>query len=349
MSAQIPVAIWKTQQSLDLHVIWSLHNHCNYDCPYCPDANSDGSQKWITLDVARAFIDNLYRHYRMDLGYEKIQISFTGGEPTLWKPFRELCNYIHERGISLGMTTNATPAPSYWEPIAHLFEWICFSYHPQFVKDERFFANLRYFHDRADAPLPAVRFMMRARESYWQQCLDLAAKMRRELDNYAYEFVEIQPDFGKNIELEDYSEAQKEFLAQARFTEVKERPELVRRAEHFLDHMVRYDDGTQERLRPNDLVNRKQTNFRGWDCHVGLECIYIDFPGSIYRGGCREGGRIGRMQEPDRIRFPSAPLRCRMPACTCPTNVMISKFDPNYKKNDQNVVAAGAAESVALA
>lgn len=331
-SSPVPAAIFHEQGSMDLHIIWSLHARCNFRCTYCPDRNSQGDFAWLKEKELYRFTEDLLAHYRKNLGKKNIQISFTGGEPTLWPGFLDYCQWLRNQNVFLNLSSNGSLPVSYWERLAPLLGYICLSYHPQQVRDDRFLAVLRHIHDRKDTSLPQVRLMMCADADLWQKSINLAQELEQRFTNFHYEFVAIQPDFGEDIEAQAYSDEQMQFLQAARVQSRYRQMDLIRR-----DHIVpircktQFDDGSIAYTVMNDLINRNQNRFQGWSCAAGLESLFINDNGDLYRAGCFEGGRLGNIMELDSVHFPRQPVTCSLSDCICTANIMI----PKQRLNDQ--------------
>ena len=77
-----------------LQIEWTLGNTCNYNCSYCLPVLHDNSFPWIDLDKSIKFIDGL-GHYD-DTGHRKLHMEIWG-EPTLYKHFADLCQYINSK------------------------------------------------------------------------------------------------------------------------------------------------------------------------------------------------------------------------------------------------------------
>lgn len=58
----------------------------------------------------------------------------------------------------------------------------------------------------------------------------------------------------------------------------------------FVDKMLNYSRHSVEELHSQGL-----NNWRGWWCSAGLDTIYIDFDGNVWRGTCGQGGWIGNI------------------------------------------------------
>jgi organic radical activating enzyme len=69
--------------------------------------------------------------------------------------------------------------------------------------------------------------------------------------------------------------------------------------------------------------------FMGWACTVGLECLYIDFDGMVWRGPCRVGGPLGHMLTDWQL--PETMAKCTRQTCDCGTGIKLVKFSPDYR------------------
>lgn len=325
-----PVCIEKGQNSVDLHICWSLHNACNYKCSYCPSYNRDASQKWLQKEHVFKFIDAVCEYYVKQLRLKRIQISFTGGEPNLWESFKDICRYIVNKGMTIGITSNGSLMTDYWKDFAHLFDWICLSYHPEFVNDRNFYNLVNYMHDKPDIAIPAIRFMMLSEKKYWDKCIAFADSIKSTMSNWSIEFVKIQDDFGKEITPVYYDKAQVDFLRLNGYEEQHGRLDLIRPTAYFWDLYVIYNTGQKEKLRTNDLINRDLATFNNWRCNIGLELLCIDYYGNITPSGCLQDRAIGRISQDDAFVFPDTPVICKKQRCNCGTEIMVSKNRDNY-------------------
>jgi len=72
-------------------------------------------------------------------------------------------------------------------------------------------------------------------------------------------------------------------------------------------------------------INRGQTNFKGYECDLGLRSLFISALGEIKRGNCMVGGIIGSINEPDLIQWPTESIICPYNICNCSSDVNINK------------------------
>ena len=98
-------------------VSWILGRFCNYNCSYCwPYARSDKVDHY-DLEIYKKTIDEIKRQARSN-GFTDFHFSFSGGEPTAYKDFRDLIDYyandINPKYQSFHMTSNCSPGMKWW-------------------------------------------------------------------------------------------------------------------------------------------------------------------------------------------------------------------------------------------
>ena len=81
----------------------------------------------------------------------------------------------------------------------------------------------------------------------------------------------------------------------------------------------------------NEMVNRGQTDFRGWSCDIGLKSIFVNFDGSLRKANCLQGPKLGNIQDFDNIKWPTKPEICKIARCHCATDVFVDKKDLSYE------------------
>lgn len=86
---------------------------------------------------------------------------------------------------------------------------------------------------------------------------------------------------------------------------------------------VWYDDGDYSEVNSDELLARNLHSFKDWICFAGVDSMYIDFDGSVYRGNCYMEGAIGHIN--DTIAFKKHPIKCKLNWCTCNTDMTVRK------------------------
>ena len=326
-----PVRIYKKENTYDLHVMWSIHNKCNYACSYCPDILHNGNTAWLNLLDLKGFIDRIHEHYVGRLKHKNILFSFTGGEPTLWKDFLPFIEYIHSKGFLCGLTSNGSVSLQFWERVSTYFNYICLSFHPESATPEKFLRAYKFLHDHPQTVIPTLRIMMHPNEEMWHKSEVLIEELKK-FPNWVYQCVHILDDYGQASKRINYNSRDKEeYLVQNSHREQFTQNEFVHVPNIDFNHGVEYDDDHNEPLDENKLINQGHVNFNGWDCNIGLEQLFIHPSGKIYRAGCRVGGELGHICLYERINFLISPIKCNLSGCYCPTDIRVTKSSPGKK------------------
>lgn len=320
-----------------LHLCWMLHNQCNHRCSYCSEVNWGGSFRWLTLGHATRFVDRALSHYEG----RKPMVSFTGGEPTLWPDFGPFVEWLNERGILIGMTTNGTKPLEFFERYSRRFGWISFSFHPEFTKPEKFLGNVA---EASKHSLVAIRVMMPSDFKLWEKStafIALAKQWNQEgkfSSQLNCELVPIVLGFGSAFTRpSDYSQVQNDVLRQSAilFGETAEKKSILAVDDANLLNLIESSQiSSPDRTTPFDtakLIAENSTDFRGWTCDIGLEQLFIDERGDVLRAGCRVGGKVGHISDVD-LKFPTKTVRCVKPYCHCITDILTSKRSPEWEQ-----------------
>lgn len=332
------VKICKGDNTYDLHVMWSIHNKCNYECSYCPSELHDGEWQWLNLERIKKFIDKIENHYVHRLGFKNILFSFTGGEPTLWKDFKPFIQYIDKKGFRCGVTTNGSVSPGFWSNISHAFDYICLSFHPEKAEETRFLENYKFLHDEIKTVIPSIRVMMHKDHKLWLKSISLIEKLRT-FPNWSYQAVHVLKNYGMGSEKIDYgSKTKNEFLSEHAFQEQFKDNSVIKIPSVSFNYNIQDNQGKIEKLNENELINNDNVDFLGWNCHIGIEELFIHFSGIVKTSGCGSASEIGNILEHEKIRFPTKPTICKDKGCYCPTDIRITKSPPSseldYKISD---------------
>ncbi len=89
-------------------VLWRVTDRCNYACAFCAfDRRLPGMRRDADPALVRRFGAVLGEYARMT--GERVLVSWLGGEPLLWEPWRETSRWLREQpGIAVSATTNGS-------------------------------------------------------------------------------------------------------------------------------------------------------------------------------------------------------------------------------------------------
>jgi organic radical activating enzyme len=299
-----------------MHLTWIINNICTNACSYCPENLHNGTNHNYDWENAREFFKLLFNKY------SNIHCSVAGGEPSVSPFFKEIVKTFHDKGHTIGITSNAAKPVDFWSDVSQYLTYICFSYHSEFP-DPKFIEKVT----AAGMNCPVtVRVMMLP--SNWDHCLEIYDK----LYNNRYvrvEPVRIQNWSGRNTEAHKYTDKQLEwFIKESSGSTTKSLSHIKRNIKTAnISADFKFNDGSIEyATNAVEYINSGLTNFNGYQCEVGLKSLFIDHEGYILLGNCGIDGPIGNINDPNNVKWPEGPVLCSKNLCHCTTDVNINKI-----------------------
>ena len=311
-----------------VQITWILNQSCPSHCWYCPDHIHRGRNNNFDWDTCSKFLDFLINKY------PHANISLSGGEPTTWPYFEQLIDKVllEGRKITVSVNSNLVRTRDWWGRMAPKLAGVSASYHPDVVKtdEERqdWFDKLDYVAAQAGTNL---RVMMDPK--HWDHCVEVIERLRTRTDSlYGVEPVRLLNYFEGfhvvNYDV-DYTPEQDHNLGTMNYFPPKINPPAIQKKQFQELVGIVHEDGSRQRLEHvGPLVLNKMNKFKGWQCNIGIESLYISPDGHIKRGNCFEGAIIGNVLEPEKIIWADKAVECSYEMCHCLTDIRISKWRP---------------------
>lgn len=292
-----------------LFIDWSLNNHCNYRCSYCPPHLHNGGYKGPSYDQVVRLIEQMssgsnssWRHFQ-----------FTGGEPTAYKHLARVLDYTKSHGNTTGLISNGSRPLNWWRDHQHLVDEITLTFHVEMADRDHFLALVELIHETVNVHVNVTMLPER-----FEECSAFADLLA---DRFSDISISLKPLLiGFRTELYPYSDDQRRHLVT--YSWPGRHPRTNERAKGHM--LVSFEDGHQEKLGASRLVALGLNRFLGWRCNVGIEMICVFASGEIVRGICREGGILGTVAD-GLIHLPKTPVVCSRPVCKCLADVSVTK------------------------
>jgi organic radical activating enzyme len=301
----------KPERSKITVVDWCLGNHCNYACSYCPDRLHDGSLPWADYDTVIAFCDRLIAHYAPR--GQTLFFQFTGGEPSVYAPFLDLCRHLKKNACHVGVISNASRTVRWWTDARDCLTQAVLTHHIEFVDLDHFIAVARLL-----APSLRTHVNVTMLPNRFEDCLTSAKRIAAKCDDITLSLKPLLINFGP--EMYPYTPAQKAAMT-ASLPIRRTRPLHEIRGEMRVTH---HDQSTLLR-KSTDFIVTDENHWTGWQCNIGLELLSVNFHGEIFRGICKQGGRLGHITD-RHLALPTAPILCTHESCTCLTDIMTTRW-----------------------
>lgn len=161
---------------------------CNLKCPFC-SVTFRSTHLNLKLEVIQDFVEKLQSR-----GLKAVTLT-GGGEPTVYKEFEELVEWLHyERGLELGVITNGTQLSRFSERTMKAFEWIRVSINIFKGWEEKISVPTHYLKDDC---LVGCSFVYTAQHEAHEQLndrLEFLKKLVHLADKFDAKYIRLIPD-----------------------------------------------------------------------------------------------------------------------------------------------------------
>jgi len=328
-----------------LALSWFVGKRCNYDCSYCSPHTHDAVSPFLSMSDAKNFVDSVHMH--CSANQKKIKWSFTGGEPFLDPSFVGLLDQVRHRDTTyqINVTTNGSLPIEMYLAAARIVDGITISLHLErseqeiaaiiekctMIKDCFVSVNLMC----ASGRLEQIKMMQsRLEENKINYVLRKITPMVHQ--EHLLPFV-IEGAGRKNqnllpITLQSKNKMQWRKNANPmrgkKIAEYYSQKELnhilaVNNKKTWHNCGVWFDNGVYKEINSDYLLANDLSSFRGWTCFAGVDSLFVDFDGQIYRGTCQNAGAVGHISQD--FHFVSTPTVCEFDWCLCNTDICVRK------------------------
>jgi organic radical activating enzyme len=305
-----------------LAVTWQVNNFCNYKCSYCNPGNWGGSHRnEENLDVYLKNLETIINRYK-SVGYKNFKFFFSGGEPTAWKNFIPICEWIYETlpRATLAVNTNLSRPLAWWEKHYHLFDDVVASFHVEFADKKKYEENSIFLCDKVN--YLSTKMLMHE-ERFWE-VVEYGNYLKTVMPNYFLEWTPLFDEMSANTGPWHYKDPEKEKWLHEHTTEMHQSKRKPTKRTTLTVSYNRYDDGSTEVCNSNEVIVAGNNFFSGWNCNVG-DCIFINPVGEMSLASCGMGGYVGHILT-DINRVGPKQIVCEKEHCHCGTDIIIPKF-----------------------
>lgn len=314
----IPIKIKRSTAPQHFQINWMLHDKCTYACQYCPPSNHAGDDHWLKLDQVLHTCNSLQEQVMSSDPSLGMKILFTGGEPTVWKDFSKLAEDLYSKGWSLNICSNLSRSLDWWKNLSVKWDQFAASVHPEFVDIEEFISKCEYLVDHSASV--SARVMIPPDTDLFIKALQYGNKIQDRCPNVYIEWVPIQFEFGlTTIPLSPYTPSQLLIMKSLKSGKVD-----PKKTKGDNSKVVVWDNQSEEFLIGFNLIKNNLANFKNWKCSAGIDGLFINSKGDIFRGTCLEGGKIGNILD-SKVTLPTNSITCSLDFCSCVTDVLYSK------------------------
>lgn len=302
-----------TNDAMDsLSVVWEPTTVCNYSCWYCDPALHDGKYKWPDLDIVLEFFYQLSEKYRV------IHLDMVGGEPTLWPQLTQFMEKKPKNVLAL-VSTNGSRTLRWWENKWPFIEGTCISFHPDSADPDHIFNLVSLLMD-PKFPKKFVQVNILAYESNYEKSVYLFDK----LDQSGFpidcriKVVDARYKDDERIQSSRKNQTIIDIITNKQFYRSNHLASIGKPTKLFVD---------DQQVSFNEMFTwkfNKVSNFKGWKCSAGKSRLSIEANGDIFRGSCKNGGKVGNLFIDTSINLTYT--ICEQDLCGCGDELILEKY-----------------------
>ena len=315
-----------------LSITWQVNNFCNYSCSYCNPGNWRGDYRNDgNLDTYARNLNTIISRYEQH-GYKYFKFFFSGGEPTAWRNFIPLCEWLKERvpDCTLAVNTNLSRPLEWWKKHVHLFDDIVASFHIEFADKDAYEEKSIWLCDKVNY---LSSKMLMHDERFWE-VVEYGERLKKVMPNYFIEWTPLFDEMSVNAGPWQYNDADKEEFINTHSCEMQFTIPKPHSENNCVSYNV-YSDGTTKPTNSNDIIIAKQNFFRGWHCDIG-DAVFVSPVGDISLASCGQSGTVGHILT-DVSNIEPQTITCDKYHCHCGTDITI----PKRKVGLDEVIAVG--------
>jgi organic radical activating enzyme len=309
-----------TSKQKYLAVTWQVNNFCNFKCSYCNPGNWAGTETNNgNLGMYLSNLDTIISRYKED-GYKHFKFFFSGGEPTAWKNFIPVCEWLKKElpDSTIAVNTNLSRPLEWWKKHHHLFDDVVASFHVEFSDKDKYEQNSIFLCDKVN--YLATKMLMHE-ERFWE-VVEYGEHLKTVMPNYFLEWTPLFDEMTVNAGPWQYKDkAKTKFLSEHNVDMNFTLPKPSKK--NFCVSYNQYDDNSTVFTNSNDIIINRQNYFSGWKCNVG-DSIFINPAGAVSLASCGQGGYVGNILEDIEGIGPKQVI-CHKEHCHCGTDIIIPK------------------------
>jgi organic radical activating enzyme len=255
-----------------------IGNTCNYKCWYCFPGSNEGTHRWPEFNLFKENLTHLLRYYQRQLKKEVFEIHLIGGEPTLWPELGDFVKFLKENfKVIISMSTNGSRTLRWWKDYGKYFDKVLLSCHHEKVDVQ----HIKNVGDILYDQNVIVTGMILMDSAHWDKCKSILFDVITSKKRWG---VDVQEIIHPTIK---YTQEQTEFLRKHRYRQANLWYFFKNNKHTILNTRVVFENGKTKKIQNNEIILNKWNNFKGWDCNLGIDSIFISKEGNI-TGACGE-------------------------------------------------------------
>lgn len=244
-----------------------------------------GDKPFPNKETIKDICQEIAQHYD-DLN-RSVVFEFIGGEPTLAGDIWAVGQSLHNHPVNFVLKSNGSAELEWWKNSRKYISNVVISLHREFVDLDHIEEVIRVLQNEHYGHPAQVKILIPTTSTpeSWSWAMETRDRFRKKFNLGTIQL--LYANFGRgSSQYYPYTESQWE------------------------EYYSLYGKPAPEQ-RP---VFRETSNFYGQTCYAGVDTLTIDHSGDVWRGWCRQGGKIGNIHES--VVWPREPIVCGLESCS---------------------------------
>ena len=339
-----------------LTINWNLTKRCNYDCSYCNSFTHDAVSPFVDMDNIAVLLNTCEQWCKPD---RKIKWCITGGEPFLDPNFITVLDMLAGQSFTEQINTisnGSLPLEKYLQA-SKFVAGITFSLHFERSESElnKILKTIIQVKQQT-AILVSVNVMFLP--GLADQIQATISKLKQHEISYVVRLITPLDDEANKIKpyINETSNrktiilksADKQSAHRQQFKHANDKQALQNIQNYYTDEELLLvknlnttaswhnagiwtDDNSYTEVNTDQLVSSGRHSFKNWICYAGVDSVYLDWDGTIFRGMCFNDGPIGHIKNNTFIN--TSATKCHLNLCQCNIDIAVRKSaDVTYLK-----------------
>jgi len=327
---------------------WFIGKRCNYDCSYCSSYTHDNYSPHINREKAFNFLDQLEKYAIEQEKNFKLQI--TGGEPFVHPHFIEILKYAKSKNkiTQLLVTTNGSLPYDVYKIASEYLTNITISLHLE-QTDSIIDTTIKKIIDLNDIKTWFLNVNLMALPGKFKILESIIEKFNSNDIKFVLRKIDPPNEHNKttirkkdlpinfNQELDEKYFSQNKIIKKNNWVNALNWDQYYSKEElEFLNNFTTKNKWQNIKLHlpdeqiefnTDDLKSKNLNSWKGWKCYIGIDSIYIQHTGEVFRGTCLQGELIGKIGE--KLNWPTEPIICPVKWCICNSDMVVRKAKDN--------------------
>ena len=300
-----------------LVIDWVLSNICNYKCSYCSPSSNGGDIKWPSLEECKSVISQIKKQSNHTYRF----YTLLGGEPTLWKYFQTVCEFIKKEDCNsvINILTNGYRSVSWWNKSKLFLDKVSISFHHGTAKTEHV---INVVNNIADSCQVNVQLLLD--KDNFDKCEYNFWKILEGIDGINKKIPvipkKLQTTFGNSVWMKYTNNQQDKMI---KMFECSKKIIPVNRNICSLGAQVIYEDNTTEKIGNHEIIINNKNKFKNWKCKIGQDLIVLRNNKVYISNSCNKDKIIGDLQN---FKLLTEPIICKYNECLCGSDIEVTKW-----------------------